>query len=92
MTRKEIIHAIWKEREQQEEREGYAAAHDDTHVDDELAKAAAVYALGSDYPEVTEIWPFYPEEPKFKPDRRRDLIRAAALLVAELERLERGGR
>lgn len=89
MTRKDIILEIWKEREQQEEREGYDADHDDEHVNDELATAAAVYALGPEYEKIDEtLWPWHPDEPKFK-DRRRDLIRAAALLVAEIERLDR---
>lgn len=41
-----------------------------------------------DHPHPGLGWPFPPRSWKPK-DRRRDLVRAAALLVAEIERLDR---
>jgi len=70
---------------------------DDMHIMGELAGAAACYCLTSngvmrkDGPtsvDPKEFWPW--EQSAFKPgDRRRDLIKAAALVVAEIERLDR---
>lgn len=69
---------------------GYTAAHDDEHfgaVTDPrpspLARAAASYALRDPglWPEGWGPWQARP--------RRRDFIRAAALLVAEIERMDR---
>ena len=88
MTRKEIIHEIWNEREQQGEREGYDEYHDDgpEHDAGQLSEAAAAYCLGATR-KAANLWPW---GDGFKPkDRRRDLIRAAALIVAEIERLDR---
>lgn len=62
--------------------EGWSNAHDDEHESGELARAAAAYAARA-----ISLWPFE-GEPKFK-DRRRDLIRAGALLLAEVARIDR---
>ena len=72
--------------------EGYDQSHDDEHMGGELARAAAAYALVS--PLGTEdaalLWPW---EDGFKPmDRRRNLIRAMQLLVAETLRVDREDR
>jgi hypothetical protein len=91
-TRKQIINAIWKERERQEEKEGYTADHDDDcdHEDGELAHAAACYAMP---PEVRRLrWPatwLQEYDKRKKHSRLRQLEIAAALIVAEIERLER---
>ena len=103
-----VIDDIERERERQKLDEGWTPAHDDTHEEGEMARAAACYALNSscvdvarevaileaergDEPSlyfVRRYWPF--EQKWWKPkDRRRDLIRAAALIVAEIERLDR---
>ncbi len=55
----------------------------------ELAHAAACYA----YPELTALvgvktWPWAPEQFKVQ-DHRSNYVRAAALLLAEIERLDR---
>jgi hypothetical protein len=85
---------IAAERERQVTVEGFGEAHDDEHAEGELAMAAACYALHSTgkkrfsgFPS-TILWPwaFLWWRPK---DRRRDLVRAAALIVAEIERLDR---
>lgn len=84
---------IAAERRRQILDEGWDAAHDDAHHDDELIAAAVTYAMTAvrkpgRVVEAPEFWPW--DEKWFKPkDRRRDLVRAAALIVAELERMDR---
>lgn len=75
---------VLAERRRQVEAEGWTPEHDDEHDDDELAKAAACYALGS-----RKGWPWYGHWWKPSADRRRNLVKAAALLLAEIERLDR---
>jgi hypothetical protein len=71
------------ERDRQVEEEGWTAAHDDAHADGEMARAAVSYIKG--FP---EAWPWHSRWWKPK-DERRNLVRAAALIVAEIERLDR---
>lgn len=88
-----VIQEIQDERRRQIEDEGWAAAHDDQHMRGELALAAGCYCFwqfpSSDTSQAARnFWPW--ADHWFKPkDMRRDLIRAAALLVAEIERLDR---
>lgn len=87
-----VINEILSERDRQIEEEGWTPEHDDEHDDGSLAKAAACYAnpILPD-PEALPIgWPLSWDWEWWKPkDRRRDLVRAAALIVAEIERLDR---
>ena len=96
----DAITEIAAERDRQVTQEGWTPEHDDGHENGEMAAAAACYAIGSKI-ETTErgrnsvtrlvsrqIWPWGDEWWKPK-TRRRNLIRAAALLVAEIERLNR---
>lgn len=87
---KHALDEIAAERERQVDAEGWTPEHDDGHDRGELARAAACYAHG-DYDDgfvIGAIWPW--SEDWWKPsDRRRELIKAGALIVAELERLER---
>lgn len=77
---------IYFERSRQTIVEGWSLEHDDAHMLGEMAKAAACYALNS-----THYWPW--DRKWWKPkERRRDLVRAAALIVAEIERLDRAAR
>lgn len=80
---------IAAERERQKSVEGWTEAHDDAHAFHELAKAAACYA----FPFVNDMndrWPFGREWWKPTPnDRVRELVKAGALIVAEIERLQR---
>ncbi len=74
---------VLAERQRQIEVEGWTAEFDDGYRDNELARAAACYAVG-----VTAYWPW--DLDWWKPsERRRDLVKAAALLIAEIERLDR---
>lgn len=77
------------ERHRQIDVEGWTPEHDDEHDGGEMAWAAACYITAtpegfSDYLQ----WPWSAEW--WKPrDRRRNLVRAGALLLAEIERLDR---
>lgn len=81
---------IAAERERQIQEEGWDAEHDDEHPEGNLSAAAACYAAGVQLYDEQErnIWPW--EERWWKPkNRRRDLIRAAALIIAEIEKMDR---
>lgn len=88
-----VVNHITAERTRQVVSLGYDSAHDDQHVHGELASAAACYALASSVatlPEARRHWPFAPAF--WKPGAQRDnLIKALALLVAEVERIDRAG-
>jgi NTP pyrophosphatase (non-canonical NTP hydrolase) len=90
------------ERRRQVVSEGWTTRHDDEHGNGEMARAAASYALeyaARTYTEtpssrLTEaarsVWPWSREW--WKPGAsRRMLVKAAALLIAEIERLDRKG-
>lgn len=88
-----VIDEIAAERCRQIEAEKWTYDHDDGHVCGEMAQAAGVYAIGALLPGERDrvfarYWPWNQEW--FKPkNSRHDLIRAAALIVAEIERLDR---
>lgn len=90
---RDVLSEVAAERRRQIEVEGWAPEHDDEHMGGELAAAAATYALhdirGGWFARWREVmWPW--AQSWWKPkDRRRNLIRAAALIVAEIERLDR---
>lgn len=94
MIRKQIsaIAAILAERERQVAVEGWTAAHDDTHNAGELIAAAECYfgdpAIAGLALPAPAGWPF--EAAAWKPkDRRRNLERAGAFLMAEADRIVR---
>jgi hypothetical protein len=74
---------------------GWSRAHDDTHTDGSLAIAAIpfIQAACNDKLKLTdeELQVFWPWPGRFRSvDKKREhLINAAALLVAEIERLDR---
>jgi hypothetical protein len=74
---------LLRERDRQINIEGWTAKHDDEHDGGELARAAACYASGhpARWP-----WPLAWWKPK---DKRRNLVKAGALIIAEIERLDR---
>jgi hypothetical protein len=90
------MQAIIAERQRQMSVEGFDAAHDDSHLRGELAAAGAMYALTPARRQSAEVdrcvhghpgpdWPWSREW--WKPqDDRRDLVRAGALILAELDR------
>lgn len=99
---------IAAERLRQIDGEGRTADHDDGYVAGELASAAAAYAYVASVPDsmrrlvsgiysiqnlsrIADLWPW--EAHWWKPkDRRADLVRAGALIAAEIERLDRAKR
>lgn len=91
------VKAVIAERRRQIEQEGWTPEHDDEHTDRSLAKAGALYAdvyaegykAGDDELDDPPCdWPWADEWWKPK-GPRRDLVRAAALIIAEIERLDR---
>jgi hypothetical protein len=88
----DAVHAVLAERARQILMEGWTAEHDDEHSTGEIALAAACYALHRS-PVMCDVREYWPLDPKgWKPqNQRRDLVRAAALLIAEIERLDRAG-
>ncbi|MER0040574.1 hypothetical protein [Pseudomonas sp. MGal98] len=96
-------HDVLAERQRQVNVEGYDNRHDDDHILGELALAAALYAIPYDAKkggvplladdEIVALdlalqlscgWHLKPE-----PDARKRLIKAGALILAEIERLDR---
>lgn len=84
----EAVRDVLAERRRQVEVEGWTPEHDDQHAFEEMALAAACYANADPDDPPPPSWPWHPSW--WKPrDRRRNLIRAAALLLAEIERIDR---
>lgn len=84
-------HDVQAERRRQIEAEGWTPEHDDEHNGGELADAAACYALwagGINPGNWREFWPWAPEWLKHS-EPRRMLVKAAALILAEIQRLDR---
>lgn len=84
--------------------EGFVEEHDDGHATGDLARAAAAYAYFGSLDEATrtsdrpgsfirflvnELWPASWTNWWKPKSRRADLVRGAALLIAEIERLDR---
>lgn len=108
------VEKIAVERKRQVEKEDWTEAHDDGHVDGELAMAAACYAapekiyvLDDSYIQrisFIDPWPWGEDWDKreyngnvllansraSKKKRIRQLVKAGALIAAEIDRLERG--
>lgn len=88
---------IAAERRRQIEVEKWTSTHDDTHTNGEMARAAAAYAYEAgrtEYQRETDagsappLWPWSNECWKTT-DRRSDLVKAASLAAAEIDRLDR---
>ena len=90
MTRK-ILKEIGHERWRQVKREHWSHRHDDLHEEGTLATGGVSYALRAFSPKSSVVprdWPWHSMWWKPKTPRR-NLIKAAALIVAEIERLDR---
>lgn len=83
------VAAIAAERQRQIGSEGFDPKHDDAHTIGELAMAAAAYVENAgDKADVPALWPW--ADHWWKPtDRRGDLVKAGALIAAEIDRLDR---
>ena len=98
-TRAAVLGDILSERERQVTAEKFDAEHDDCHIGGELAMAAALYAAPcpllthSGYPHAhvfSDPWPWRGKfDKRLKHGRRRQLVIAGALIVAEIERIDR---
>ncbi len=91
------IEEITAERQRQISEEGWSLEHDDTHREGEMLHAAVIYLHhGTDRAAplreggIPMGWPWDAKwwSPK---DRRRNIVRAGALCLAEKERCERAG-
>ncbi len=94
---------IAEERARQISKEGWNAGHDDGHDEGELAKAAMCYAAPAGIRDDVEYehrdrkvtwldghWPWGREWWKPTPENRvRELVKAGALIAAEIDRLQR---
>lgn len=95
---------IAAERQRQQSEEGWSARHDDGHRLGEIALAAAAYAVPPDVRDDAYtspvlrishrlwevLWPWSRAEWKPTPrDRVRELVKAGALIAAEIDRLQR---
>ncbi len=95
---------VMEERQRQINQEFYSTENDDEYKQNELLRAAVCYAenvvrrgsvfdsnFGPDVyqeEEVPDLWPW--DLDFWKPKNpRRDLVRAAALIIAEIERIDR---
>lgn len=89
---------VLAERRRQIEKEGWTPEHDDMHVDGELSLAAALYAIPYQNSLIEQNdfiglhmalenghgWNLKPDK-----DPRKRLVKAGALILAEIERLDR---
>lgn len=96
--------SVIEERRRQISAEGWSLEHDDTHTDGEIARSAAAYAFVGSLSDwwrsnlfpssfgglIRDLWPDTWDRSWFKPkSRREDLVRAGALIIAEIERIDR---
>jgi hypothetical protein len=96
-TEYDAIHLIARERTRQKTQEGWTDEHDDEHDNGELVEAAVTYALEATFNAPTvagtwkeQFWPWDDEWFKLKDnDPIRNLVKAGALIAAEIDRLQR---
>lgn len=101
------VELITEERNRQIEKEGWTLQYDQEHIDGSLAKAAACYAMPEDERKKYQSYTFSEPSRRFprwwpsswslkywKPtpkDRIRELVKAGALIAAEIDRLNNPG-
>jgi len=84
------VELIAAERERQQAVEGCTPEHDDGYAGQEMALAAVCYALPPYSSRRTACWPWAANWWKPTPDDRiRELVKAGALIAAEIDRLSR---
>ncbi|EOB2743843.1 hypothetical protein RJ219_004761 [Enterobacter hormaechei] len=84
---------VASERQRQMSIEGWTSEHDDAYQNSELADAAACYAINAHNQgfSTPAHWPWDPEWWK-QSGARRDLVKAGALILAEIERIDRAAK
>ncbi|SEL25340.1 hypothetical protein SAMN04487787_108128 [Kosakonia sacchari] len=94
LTASAAITDIIAERQRQQSVEGWTPEHDDQHVNFEMAIAGGLYAITAidSHPQLHNTapaaWPW--DRNWWKPTNpRRDLVKAGALIAAEIERIDR---
>ncbi len=83
------VRLIAEERKRQVEEEGWTAEHDATHVNNEMPDAAICYLVDQQHRDY-EAFPWPWDDKWWKPtpdDRVRELVKAGALIAAEIDRL-----
>lgn len=84
---------VFSERRRQIEDEGRTPEHDDNHGEGSMAFAAAAYAVHADAgPRLSTViwnWTGWCRDWWKPKNKRQNLVRAAALLIAEVERMDR---
>ena len=85
------VRDVLVERRRQVEKEGWSPEHDDRHNECQLAAAASCYALGTTdiHCKGARVWPWSPGWWKPEGGYRRMLVKAGALIIAEIERMDR---
>ena len=94
------VELITAERQRQIDAEGWTPEHDDEHKNAEILSAAVCYSqiargieyghrLGDVANAVYPSWPWDLEWLKPSPDPIRNLVKAGALICAEIDRLQR---
>lgn len=94
MKTRVALDLIAAERARQIWEEGYSPEHDDEHDDQDLARAASCYAAIDRHPMLSNGIPGeWPSSWRWKPGptRIRELVKAGALIAAEIDRLLRRG-
>jgi len=93
------VELIAQERQKQIEQDGWSANHDDAHDRFQLSDAAMAYLNPSNSDHIRRFWPW--DWKWWKPARGnsindryeiyhiRDLVKAGALIAAEIDRLQR---
>lgn len=81
---------VISDRQRQMAVEGWTSEHDDAYQNSELADAAACYAINAHNQGLSTPahWPWAPDWWK-QSGPRRDLVKAGALILAEIERIDR---
>lgn len=97
---------IAAERRRQREKESWSWQHDDEHDEGEMALAAIAYALPPAWRSIVRhvagvsvtfelrrlLWPWRNEWKPSPDDRVRELVKAGALIAAEIDRVQRAER
>lgn len=94
MRTKAALDSFTKARARQVVNHGFSSGNDDAYAEGQLADAAACYAVAHGATEIPESWPWSadwwkPSATNEPQDRKRDIEKAGALLLAEWERLDR---
>ena len=81
-----VVTEIMNERLRQKTEKGYTPEHDDQYQENQLARAAGCYALEEKF---DDFWPW--KDGAWKPEvsTRETFIKAAALMVAHIELMDR---